>query len=85
MKSWPKNLYSLWLAQFIAALGLSMIVPFLPFYLRRLGVQGERSIKIWSGLIYSAPFMISAFMQPVWGIWGDRKGRKPMVLRAMVA
>ncbi|MBI4765163.1 MAG: MFS transporter [Deltaproteobacteria bacterium] len=85
MKLWQKNLYSLWLAQLIAALGLSMIIPFLPFYLRDLGVSGREAVKIWSGFIYSAPFMISAFMQPVWGMLGDRKGRKPMVVRAMLA
>lgn len=85
MKLWQQNLYSLWLAQLIAALGLSMIIPFLPFYLRDLGVSGKEAVKIWSGFIYSAPFMISAFMQPVWGMLGDRKGRKPMVVRAMLA
>jgi MFS transporter, DHA1 family, multidrug resistance protein len=85
MKPWQQNLYSLWLAQLIAALGLSMIIPFLPFYLRDLGVSGKEAVKIWSGFIYSAPFMISAFMQPVWGLLGDRKGRKPMVVRAMLA
>ena len=85
MKRWQQNLYSLWLAQLIAALGLSMIIPFLPFYLRDLGVSGKEAVKIWSGFIYSAPFMISAFMQPVWGMLGDRKGRKPMVVRAMLA
>ena len=71
MKRWQQNLYSLWLAQLIAALGLSMIIPFLPFYLRDLGVSGKEAVKIWSGFIYSAPFMISAFMQPVWGMLGE--------------
>jgi MFS family permease len=62
-----------------------MIIPCLPFYLRDLGVSGTQAIKIWSGFIFSAPFMISAFMQPVWGMLGDRKGRKLMVVRAMIA
>jgi len=84
MESWKKNLYSLWFAQFVAMAGLSMVVPFLPFYLRDLGVTGKESVKLWSGLIYAAPFMISAFLQPVWGNLGDRKGRKPMVVRAML-
>jgi MFS transporter, DHA1 family, multidrug resistance protein len=85
MESWQKNLYSLWFAQFVAMAGLSMVVPFFPFYLRDLGVSDTESVKLWSGLLYSAPFMISAFMQPVWGNLGDRKGRKPMVVRAMLA
>jgi MFS family permease len=84
MELWQKNLYSLWFAQLIAAMGLSMIIPFLPFYLRELGVTGGEAVKIWSGLIFAAPFMVSAFLQPVWGILGDRRGRKPMVVRAML-
>ena len=84
MELWRKNLYSLWFAQFIAAVGLSMIIPFLPFYLRELGIVERESVKIWSGLIFSAPFMVSAFLQPIWGILGDRRGRKPMVVRAML-
>ena len=84
MEIWKKNLYSLWIAQLIASIGLSMIIPFLPFYLRELGVSGTERVKIWSGLIFSAPFMVSVFLQPIWGILGDRRGRKPMVVRAML-
>jgi MFS family permease len=84
MELWQKNLYSLWVAQFVAAVGLSMVVPFLPFYLRELGITEKQAVKVWSGLIFSAPFMVAAFLQPLWGILGDRYGRKPMVVRAMV-
>jgi MFS family permease len=83
MEPWEKNLYSLWVAQFIAAVGLSLVMPFLPFYLKELGVTAREDVKIWSGLLFSAPFMVAAFLQPIWGILGDRYGRKPMVVRAM--
>jgi DHA1 family multidrug resistance protein-like MFS transporter len=84
MEPWKKNLYSLWSAQLIAMIGLSLIIPFLPLYLRELGVVEKEALKIWSGLIFSAPFMVSAFLQPLWGMLGDRRGRKPMVVRAML-
>ena len=64
MGLWKKNLYSLWVAQFIAVAGLSMVVPFLPFYLKELGVIAREDVKIWSGLLFSAPFMVAAFLQP---------------------
>ncbi len=83
METWKRNLYSLWCAQFIAALGLNLVGPFLPFYLRDLGITGDKAVKIWSGVAYAAPFVVSAFMQPLWGILGDRYGRKPMIVRAM--
>jgi MFS transporter, DHA1 family, multidrug resistance protein len=84
MEAWRKNLYSLWTAQFVAMIGLSMVVPFLPLYLRELGVKGDEAVKIWSGLIFAAPFMVGAFLQPIWGGLGDRYGRKPMIVRAMM-
>jgi MFS family permease len=84
MKLWERNLYSLWFGQFIAIAGLTTVTPFLPFYIRELGITGTESVKLWSGLIFAAPFMISAFMQPLWGIMGDRYGRKPMVVRGML-
>ena len=83
MKLWERNLYSLWFARFIAIAGLTMVMPFLPLYIRELGIAGREEVKLWSGLIYAAPFMISVFMQPLWGIMGDRYGRKPMVVRGM--
>ncbi len=64
--------------------GLTMVTPFLPLYIRELGVTGEEAVKLWSGVIYAAPFIISVFMQPLWGIMGDRYGRKPMVVRGML-
>ena len=84
MELWRKNLYSLWVAQLMAAAGLTLIIPFLPFYLRELGVTDNEKVKVWSGMIFAAPFMVSAFMQPIWGTLGDRRGRKPMVVRAML-
>ncbi|MGA2957256.1 MAG: MFS transporter [Thermodesulfobacteriota bacterium] len=84
MKLWERNLYSLWFGRFIAIAGLTMVMPFLPLYIRELGITGREAIKLWSGFIYAAPFMISVFMQPLWGIMGDRYGRKPMVVRGML-
>lgn len=84
MELWRKNLYSVWAAQFIAAVGLNMVIPFLPLYLRDLGVVEDQSLKLWSGIVFSAAFLVSACMQPLWGILGDRIGRKPMIVRAMI-
>jgi len=84
MPDWKKNLYIIWIAQFVSSVGLSMVVPFLPFYIRELGVAGTDEVKVWSGVIFAAPLLVSSLMQPIWGILGDRYGRKPMVVRAML-
>ncbi len=83
MESWRKNLYSVWVAQFIAMVGMSMVIPFLPFYIRELGITNPDELERWSGIVFAGPFILSFLLTPVWGALGDRFGKKSMVLRAI--
>ncbi len=83
MEIWRKNLYIVWVAQFITMMGMSMIVPFLPFFIRELGVSDEASVARWSGIVFSGPFIVSFFTTPMWGTIGDRFGRKLIMVRAI--
>jgi len=83
MPQWQRNVYAIWAAQFLAMVGLTLIVPFLPFYLRELGVRSLEDIERWSGFLFAAPFLVQMLTAPLWGVLGDRYGRKIMVLRAM--
>ncbi len=83
LESWRKNLYSVWIAQFIAMVGMSMVIPFLPFYIRELGVVDQQELERWSGIVFSGPFILSFLLTPLWGALGDRFGKKSMVLRAI--
>jgi MFS transporter, DHA1 family, multidrug resistance protein len=83
MTQWQKNLYALWIAQFLAMVGLTLVVPFIPFYIGVLGVKRVEDVERWSGLLFAVPFFIQAVAAPLWGVLGDRHGRKIMVLRAM--
>lgn len=83
MQEWRKNLYTLWVAQLLIFMGMSFIMPFMPFYIQELGVKDFRAVARWSGLIFGIPFFFSAFFAPIWGTVGDLYGRKPMILRAM--
>jgi MFS transporter, DHA1 family, multidrug resistance protein len=84
MEPWRKNLYILWTAEFLAALGMAFVLPFIPFYLRELGVGEAAEVKKWSGLIYAGPFLAATFTVPLWGWLGDRYGRKAMLIRALI-
>jgi MFS transporter, DHA1 family, multidrug resistance protein len=84
MESWRKNLYTLWTAEFLAALGMSFVLPFIPFYIRELGITDLAEVKKWSGLIYAGPFLAATFTVPLWGWMGDRYGRKAMLIRALI-
>jgi MFS transporter, DHA1 family, multidrug resistance protein len=83
MESWRKNLYALWGTQFLAMLGMNLVVPFLPFFVRSLGVTDPNDLARWSGLVFAGPFVLSFIATPLWGTLGDRYGRKPMVVRAI--
>jgi DHA1 family multidrug resistance protein-like MFS transporter len=84
LEHWRKNLYVIWTAQFIAMMGMSAVVPFLPFFIRDLGVSSQQEVAQWSGYVFSAPFLLAFVMTPIWGFLGDRYGRKLMVVRAVL-
>jgi DHA1 family multidrug resistance protein-like MFS transporter len=64
-------------------MGMSLVVPFLPFYIQTLGVTAPDDVARWSGYVFSGPFFISFFLTPIWGLLGDRYGRRIMVIRAV--
>jgi MFS transporter, DHA1 family, multidrug resistance protein len=84
MAQWQKNLYALWAAQFLAMVGLTLVIPFMPLYIKTLGVHRLDDIERWSGVLFAAPFLAQTLVAPLWGVLGDRYGRKLMVLRALL-
>ena len=81
--SWRRNLVAIWFAELIAIVGFTVVIPLLPLYVPELGVQGEREVRIWSGIVFSAHAVTMAVFGPIWGALSDRYGRKVMVERAM--
>ncbi len=60
----------------------TMLVPFLPMYLtNELGVDAA-SVNIWSGIVFSSTFFVSAIMAPIWGKMADHRGKRLMAIRA---
>lgn len=61
-----------------------MVVPFLPFYVRELGIHDEKSVLLWSGWgLAGSAGLTMAILAPFWGVMADRYGRKLMVMRSM--
>jgi len=83
VEAWKRNLYSLWAVEFLSVLGMALVLPFLPFYVRELGIREPEDVKRWSGFIYAAPFFLAVFTGPLWGWLGDRYGRRMMLIRAV--
>jgi len=81
--NWKRTLLILSFCQFIAMSGMSALVPFLPLFIRELGITDTNQTAVWAGLVFAGPFLTSFLVQPLWGALGDRSGRKLMAVRAL--
>jgi MFS family permease len=81
---WRRNLAVCVFGSFTTLVSLSMLLPFLPLYVRQLGVASQSAVIQWSGVAFGATFLGTALTAPVWGRLADRYGRKPMLIRAAV-
>jgi len=82
---WQRNVWALSLCVFIAFVGFQFFTPFLPLYIRELGVTDPATIALWSGTIAAVTPAISGVLSPVFGRLADRFGRKLMLIRSLTA
>lgn len=79
---WRRNLYVCLFGSFTNMAAMTLILPFLPNYIRDLGVHAQDAIVFWSAVAFSAAFLAAATVSPIWGWLADLYGRKPMLIRA---
>ncbi len=79
---WRGNLYVCLFGSFTNMAGMTIMLPFLPLYIRDLGVTDKDEIVFWSAIAFSAAFLAAAIVSPIWGWLADLYGRKPMLVRA---
>ena len=82
---WRTTLSVMFAAQLLSIVGFAFSLPFLPFYIRELGVTEERMVPYWAGILAASASLVMVFFSPLWGWVADRYGRKLMVERAMFA
>ena len=83
MEIWKKNLYVVFFAEMIVVTGMTFVIPFLPFYVKELGISNMEQAARWSGWLMGAPALAMIIVSPIWGSLADRVGRKPMIERAI--
>ena len=84
LEPWQRDQYVVVLTVALAHVAFDLTQPFIPLYVRELGVTDLADAAFWSGLIVGAGPLCRGLMGPFWGALADRYGRKPMVLRALV-
>lgn len=87
----PAKLFTLMATAFVDMLGLLMIIPLLPFYVKTLGGGGVDLLGMHFGIGIIIGFIVAAFTvaqllsAPMWGRFSDRVGRRPTLLIALGA
>ena len=82
--SWKTNLIALWFAQVGTTLGFSFTFPFYPLFFEELGGFTTERAAFWTGLSGWVFGLGMGLSSPVWGVLGDRFGRKLNVLRSLI-
>ncbi|HLQ36996.1 MAG TPA: MFS transporter [Planctomycetota bacterium] len=87
----PAKLLVLMATAFVDMVGLLMIVPLMPFYVKRLGGDGvpflgtTLGIALLTGIVGSAFTVAQLLSSPLWGRFSDKFGRRPALLIALGA
>src|SRR2546425_3107086 len=87
----PAKLFTLMVTAFVDMVGLLMIIPLLPFYVKELGGSGIPVLGFQIGIGSVTGFIVASFTvaqlisAPIWGRLSDRVGRRPVLLIALGA
>src|SRR5229473_2970603 len=87
----PAKLFTLMATAFVDMVGLLMIIPLLPFYVKELGGAGIDVLGLHFGIGMITAFIVAAYAvaqlmsAPMWGRFSDRVGRRPTLLIALGA
>src|SRR6266702_61336 len=82
-EGWQRNVWALSLIVFTAFVGFQFFSPFLPLYVKELGVTDPAEIAVWSGVLMAVTPGLAGLLAPLWGRLADRVGRKLMMVRSL--
>jgi DHA1 family multidrug resistance protein-like MFS transporter len=83
--AWRRNLYVMTATVFVVYTGFAFVLPFLPLFVRELGVPDRERAALWAGVLIGIAPLLAGLLAPMWGRLGDRYGQKHMALRALVS
>ncbi len=65
--------------------GFAFVLPFLPLYVRELGVREPERAALWAGVLIGVSPLVAGLLAPVWGRFADRFGHKTVITKALLA
>jgi len=80
-QSWQLLTFLFALANFLEVAVVAHFVLFTPAFLHAIGFS-KSEIDAWTGPISAIAFAIGIWFVPFWGVFADRYGRKPLILRS---
>ncbi len=87
----PAKLFTLMITAFVDMVGLLMIIPLLPFYVKELSGDGLSVLHFHIGVGTITGFIVTSYTvaqllsAPLWGKFSDRVGRRPTLMIALGA
>jgi DHA1 family multidrug resistance protein-like MFS transporter len=82
---WQRNEWVTVAMVFVVFTGFAVAIPFLPLFVRELGVESDERAAFWGGLLISVAPLLAGLLAPVWGRLADRHGHKAIALKALGA
>jgi DHA1 family multidrug resistance protein-like MFS transporter len=65
--------------------GFAFVLPFLPLFVRELGVEEPERVALWAGVLIGVGPLLAGLLAPAWGRLADRHGHKGVAVTALVA
>lgn len=85
LEPWQRNLWAIVVGEVLALLSFQASFILIPYYIQELGITNVAEVAAWTGAFQSIGSIGFTIATPIWGALGDRYGRKPMLVRAMIA
>lgn len=82
MINWKKNLFIIWISQFLSIAAFSSSLTFIPFYIQKLGITDNAMRNMYVANFVALGALSFCIMSPVWGFLSDIYGRRLMLLRS---
>ena len=83
--AWRRNQRVMVATVFVVFMGFAFVLPFLPLYVRELGVADDATAALWAGILIGTAPLVAGLMAPIWGRLADRHGQKLIALLALGA